>query len=222
MQLYLVRHGETEWNKQYRYYGRTDIPLNDEGRRQAEKIGDLLKDISFDKIYSSPLLRAKQTEEMIAHRKNGMAHGERKITLELAEQDLGIFEGYTYQELQTHFPEQVKMWNEDFKKAPHGGETFDDFYKRIFTFCEKELEIEGLQQRKQESRKQKQFLMIPKEREQEKILIVSHLAVIRCLFTILLGMDEDAIWSFTVEQGAYSRIDIEDGYAIIRKINQSL
>lgn len=229
LKLYLVRHGETEWNRQYRYYGKTDIELNDKGKEQAKQIGELLRDVSFDKVYTSTLKRAQQTEEIIEKSIHKIEEKNRRKTItsfRLAEQDLGIFEGYTYRELEKQFPKELESWNQDFKSAPHGGESFYEFYDRIYKFCEKELEISGLQQRQQNldlfhKETTRLSVTVPEKRADEKILIVSHMAVLRCLVTILLGMHEDAIWNFTMEQGAYSRIDIEDGCVIIRKLNQS-
>ena len=65
-QICLVRHGETDWNKEGRLQGRTDIPLNDQGRYQAEQCGRYLAESEWDLIISSPLLRAKQTAETLA------------------------------------------------------------------------------------------------------------------------------------------------------------
>ena len=59
--LYLVRHGETDWNRTHRIQGSTDIPLNDTGRAQARRAGRLLAKRSWDGIYSSPLSRAFET-----------------------------------------------------------------------------------------------------------------------------------------------------------------
>jgi uncharacterized phosphatase len=64
--LYLVRHGETDWNLQRRIQGSTDIPLNDTGREQARVTGRLLSTRHWDAIYSSPLSRARETAEIIA------------------------------------------------------------------------------------------------------------------------------------------------------------
>ena len=215
MQLYFVRHGETEWNREYRYYGVCDIPLNEKGKRQARELGELLKDFSFTTIYTSPLKRAKQTADDILNRQTKAIPIIESTFLQ--EQNLGIFEGHTYQELQKLFPKKLEQWSHDFKSNPHEGERFCDLHHRVYRFCSEVLGIRGLSSEEKEG---KHGLYVAKEREQEKILIVSHMAVLRCFFTILLGMKEDSIWNFTVEQGAYSRIDIEDGYAIIRKINQ--
>ena len=226
MQIYLVRHGETSWNKEYRYYGKTDIPLNQVGEEQGRKVGRLLKDIAFDRIYTSPLKRAIQTKQLIM-KENDKKGGEEIVSSALSEQDLGIFEGYTYKQLEKQFPEQLKQWNEEFRLAPHGGEDFYNFYRRIYRFCEEEVGILGLQSltsllyHTKSRQEERAYLQVRKENQESKLLIVSHMAVLRCLFSILLGMGEEAIWNFTIEQGTYSRIDIEDGYAIVKKINQS-
>lgn len=226
MQIYFVRHGETAWNKEYRYYGKTDIPLNRTGEEQGTRVGILLKDIAFDRIYTSPLERAIQTKQLIVN-ENDKKEIEEFQSIRLSEQDLGIFEGYTYKQLEEQFPEKLKQWNEDFRSAPHGGENFYDFYSRIYEFCEQEIGISGLQPletlfyHKPRQTREKTYLEVIKGNQEKKVLIISHMAVFRCLFSILLGMGEEAIWNFTMEQGTYSRIDIEDGYAIIKKINQS-
>ena len=65
MILYMMRHGETDWNKKHLFQGRTDIPLNEKGRRVAELTREGLKDIKFDHAFCSPLCRAKETAEII-------------------------------------------------------------------------------------------------------------------------------------------------------------
>ena len=65
MRLYIVRHGETDWNRIHRVQGRTDIPLNDYGRRLARETAEGMKEVRFDLGYTSPLLRAKETAQII-------------------------------------------------------------------------------------------------------------------------------------------------------------
>ena len=63
--IYLVRHGQTDWNLEKKTQGHTDISLNDNGREQALRVSDLLRNYKIDKIYSSDLLRASETAEII-------------------------------------------------------------------------------------------------------------------------------------------------------------
>ncbi len=65
MELYVTRHGETEYNWQQRYTGNTDVPLNHTGKEQAEVLADILATIKFDIIVSSPLVRAIETAETL-------------------------------------------------------------------------------------------------------------------------------------------------------------
>ena len=64
MELYLVRHGETEWNKERRLQGQADVALDDFGRQLAVETGEALQDIPFDVCFTSPLKRAKETAEL--------------------------------------------------------------------------------------------------------------------------------------------------------------
>lgn len=90
--IYIVRHGVTDWNIEGRLQGREDIPLNDEGRTQAEKCGEALAEIKFDMIISSPLSRAMETAQIIAESsKTGL--GEIIVEDGLIERDYGSGSG---------------------------------------------------------------------------------------------------------------------------------
>lgn len=99
--LYLVRHGETDWNRRHRIQGSTDIPLNETGRAQAERTGRLLARRTWDGIYSSPLSRALDTAMIIASTLN---LGEPVIVPELVERNYGAAEGLTDREIASRFP----------------------------------------------------------------------------------------------------------------------
>jgi uncharacterized phosphatase len=99
--LYLVRHGETDWNAQRRIQGSTDIPLNDIGRRQAETTGRLLARRAWDGIYSSPLSRAYDTANIIAG-ELGMPSPERVDAI--VERNYGEAEGLNWEQIEERFP----------------------------------------------------------------------------------------------------------------------
>ena len=67
MEVYIIRHGKTDWNKECRFQGAKDIPLNEEGREAARKLGERLKDVHFDAVFSSPLSRAYETACIVAN-----------------------------------------------------------------------------------------------------------------------------------------------------------
>ncbi len=90
--IYLVRHGLTDWNIEGKIQGHTDIPLNTEGKNQAQELAKELRQIKFDKVYSSDLLRAKQTAEIIS-----LEHKlEVETSMALRERNYGPYEGHQH------------------------------------------------------------------------------------------------------------------------------
>ena len=72
--LYIMRHGKTDWNVLHKLQGRTDIPLNEEGRRMAEAAREKYKDINFDVCYCSPLIRARETAQIFLKERDIPTH----------------------------------------------------------------------------------------------------------------------------------------------------
>lgn len=99
--LYLVRHGETDWNAARRIQGSTDIPLNDIGREQARRTGRLLATRKWDLVVSSPLSRAAETARIIA---SELALPEPRRVEAIVERRYGEAEGLDYLTLHTRFP----------------------------------------------------------------------------------------------------------------------
>ena len=112
--LYLVRHGETDWNLQHRIQGLTDIPLNETGRAQALVTGDLLARRRWDGVYSSPLLRAFETASIIA-----TATGqETPQTIEaLVERNYGDAEGLNFGEIERRYPDRSGVPGQESRDA---------------------------------------------------------------------------------------------------------
>ena len=100
MRLYLIRHGETDWNKELRLQGREDIPLNETGKKQAMECGKSIKMLKVDVVAASPLQRARDTASMIAKQ---LGVTEVKIEEDLIERDFGIASGITYQEMKEQY-----------------------------------------------------------------------------------------------------------------------
>ena len=121
----------------------------------------------------------------------------------LMEQDFGIFEGMTYKEIQNTYPKELDAWNEEFStyRIPKG-ESFADVRSRAEDFLRD----------------------IPSGRESkgEKMLIAAHKGTLGHLLAAMLKLPLDGYWNFVFEQGCYSVVDLEDGYAIIRKLNASI
>jgi broad specificity phosphatase PhoE len=100
MKIYLIRHGETDWNLQGRFQGREDIPLNENGIKQAELCGNVLKGEHFKAIISSPLIRAKKTAEIIA---NCNAINQVIIEANITERDFSKVSGMTPKEREAFY-----------------------------------------------------------------------------------------------------------------------
>ena len=127
MLFYLVRHGQTDWNRAGKIQGTTDIPLNETGRQQAEQLAAVLKGRSgypektrIDAVYSSPLARAFQTAEILAK--------EGKLPLRrltgLRERDFGCWEGKSWQQVEAEYPDEFHLWREQpMIGIPSGGES---------------------------------------------------------------------------------------------------
>ena len=122
----------------------------------------------------------------------------------LCEQDFGIFEGLTYRELTKRYPEQLDAWNRDYfgYRIPEG-ESFLDVRRRV------ELFFGDLKERAATAGRE------------SALLLVAHKGTLGHFLAVSLGLPPEGYWNFVFEQGCYSRIDLEDGYAIIRKLNQS-
>ncbi len=132
--LYLIRHGETDWNRDCRYQGQADIPLNDTGRAQAQRNGEVLKSylpqLEGADFVSSPLSRARETME-IMRSALGLAPSSFRIDTELMELDYGHWEGHLASELPTSDPEGVAGKAADpFGWRPRGGESYEDLMTR--------------------------------------------------------------------------------------------
>jgi probable phosphoglycerate mutase len=102
----LVRHGETDWNREQRFQGRADTPLNDAGRAQARELAVTLAGERFAAAYSSPLRRAFETARIVAR-----THGlEVRKSPALLEVDVGSWSGLTRAEIEARFPDGYRRW----------------------------------------------------------------------------------------------------------------
>ena len=122
----LVRHGETDWNRDRRFQGHADPPLNETGREQARTLASELAGESLDAVYTSDLARANETAEIIARRLGVPV----VVDAELREIDVGEWQGLTWPEIEERFPDGVRNWHE----RGHGwerGETYDALGERV-------------------------------------------------------------------------------------------
>jgi len=133
MELILIRHGSTLWNEEGRIQGLTDIDLSATGRDQARQLALSLKDHPIQSIYSSPLIRARKTAQII----NQYHHAPFHLAEELTEMDHGDFEGLSVQELMTRNKDFLRKWIADpgSVRMPHG-ESFSELQTRAWSVIE--------------------------------------------------------------------------------------
>ena len=126
--LWLVRHGETDWNRELRFQGHLDAPLNALGLRQAERLGQHLARQGPRTVVASDLLRTRQTADPLA------GHWQTPVLPEALwrEQCFGVIEGLTHDQVLERHPEVVQGWQRrDPDFAPEGGESRRQFHARV-------------------------------------------------------------------------------------------
>lgn len=176
-----VRHGETDWNRDTRIQGHTDIDLNDHGRWQAQRLAAALRDEPIAAFYASDLARARETALAVAR-----AHGASVQThLGLRERCFGRFEGHTWAELEAQHPQETGAWRQrlpDF--APPGGESLLQLQARVLAA------VGALAQR----------------HPGEQVLMVAHGGVLDILYRAATRLELQAPRSWTMTNTAVNRL----------------
>lgn len=125
-QLLLIRHGETQWNLDHRVQGHLDVELTARGIEQARRLAASLEHEPIGAIYSSDLLRARETAEILAAGKLPV-----RLDPRLREAAFGLFEGLTAGEIEARYPEEFRLWRYGaVRNRPPGGETLEDLEER--------------------------------------------------------------------------------------------
>ncbi len=127
MKIYIVRHGRTNWNNERKAQGISDIPLNETGIEQAYETKKNIENLDIDLIICSPLLRAKQTAEIINRDKNITIMYDDRII----ERDFGEFEGKETKDFDFH-----GYWNYYKNDIYEQAENIQEFFKRIYAFLD--------------------------------------------------------------------------------------
>ena len=122
--IVLIRHGETDWNREHRFQGHADTPLNDAGRRQARDLAERLVAEPVTVLYTSPLRRALETATIVGERL-GLAL---RTSEPMQEIDVGSWEGLTIDEVRARFPTEEKI---ACSAGWEGGETYDELDERV-------------------------------------------------------------------------------------------
>jgi alpha-ribazole phosphatase len=126
--MWLVRHGQTNWNVEGRYQGQSDVPLNATGLQQARALAAEIDGLNFTAVYSSDLVRARVTAEIIAQ----PLHLVVQIDVRLREINQGLWEGEFYNELQHRYPAEMLARNKDpYRFRPPNGESAAEVTQRV-------------------------------------------------------------------------------------------
>ena len=130
-ELWLIRHGETEWTVSKKHTGRTDIPLTPAGEQAARKLGPLLSEHRFAAVFTSPLQRARQTAALAGFE-------DAQVLEDLRELNYGEYEGHTSAEIREERPDWL-LWRD----GSPGGESIDDAGRRADGVLERLEAVEG-------------------------------------------------------------------------------
>lgn len=180
--IYLVRHGETDWNAAERWQGHTDIPLNATGRAQAHAVAEALSGVGLSGIVASDLSRAQETASIVAAR---LGIGVAYLDAALRERTFGCFEGLTRKECEQLHPEAWRAWLAE-RRAPPGGEAPETLTARVVTGIARAAEHVA--------------------RSDAPALVVTHGGSMRAVLTVATGevpgpIKNGAVWRVEWDQG---------------------
>jgi len=193
--LILARHGETVWNVEKIYRGRTDVNLDEVGIKQAELLGKYLSNWELEAIYSSPLQRALDTADIIArYQKVGVYVAEGLIDF-----DYGKWQSLSEQEVKRLYPTLHNEWlNNPHKVKMPGGESLDDVRKRAIEVVDDVL-----------------------SKYQGNVVLVSHRVVNKVLICSLLGLDNSHFWNIKQDVGGITIFNYVDGRFVLTRHNDT-
>lgn len=192
LRLLLVRHGETEWNRVSRFQGGIDVPLNDNGRAQAQQAAEFLKDVPIDFAISSPMLRPKETAEVILQ-----PHPNVKLELqeEFREINHGLWEGKLETEIKQEYPDLLRQWQvaPETVQMPEG-ENLQQVWDRAVACWDGIVESVGVS-----------------DTELKTGLVVAHDAINKVILCHVLSLSPASIWCIKQGNGAVTVIDYPHG-----------
>jgi broad specificity phosphatase PhoE len=183
VKLFLARHAESAWNAERRFQGRTDVGLSDMGREQAAALARALARRRVGTIYASPLVRARETAEIVA-RERGLT-----VTLvdELRELSLGVWEGRTVDDVLATEADAYRLWRErPYDCPPPEGERIEEVARRVLPVMER---------------------IVSAHPDGEDALVVSHGGVISVYLCHLLGLSPNALWQLAIGNASLSVVE---------------
>jgi len=193
--VYLIRHGQTAWNREEVFRGRADIPLNDTGRKEALLTGQYLRGVKVGSVYSSPLSRAVETAEAIARHQGK----EVQILDGLIDIDFGRWQGVSHEGVRERYGELYRQW----KDTPHlvrfpGGESLEEVRERALREIHEAIQTHAV----------------------ETLVMVSHRVVNKVVICGLLGLDNSHFWEIGQDTGCINILEFGEGF-ILRRLNDT-
>ncbi len=186
--LVLVRHGQSEWNLQNRFTGETDVSLTAKGREEACLAGDKLRGLNLSHAFTSVLIRAIETLELILQHA-GQTDCPVSRDPALNERNYGRLQGLNKAEVAKEYgAEQVALWRRSYSVRPPGGESLADTRARVLPYYHAAIE--------------------PILREGKDVLVVAHGNSLRALMMSLEGIGEDAIAEVDLPTGVPRRYEL--------------
>ena len=194
--ILLIRHGETAWNAVRRLQGHIDIPLSDEGQRQADALGRALAAEPLHAVIASDLQRALQTAQAVAAQQDNAAagHGAVQQDVQLRERCYGAFEGMLYADIAREYPAEFAAWQaRDIDAVPPAGAREAESFGRFYTRC-----LDGI-------------AGWAGRHPGRTIAIVAHGGVLECAYRAATGMTLDSPRDFQVKNASINRFSFANG-----------
>lgn len=189
MNIYVIRHGETDWNKAGRIQGQSDIPLNSYGIELAQITSEALKEVPFEIVFCSPLIRARQTARILV--------GDRRVPIieddRLKEISFGVREGAYLREIRENEKDPIH----NFFMAPgrycppQGAESFEELARRSGAFMRE--------------------VLAPLEGKYSTVLIVAHGALNHSIVNSVANIPVEDYWRINMKNCAVSKLSLENG-----------
>jgi alpha-ribazole phosphatase len=196
VKIYLVRHGEILIDSEKRYIGQIDLPLNENGRKQAARLRDQLSRVKLDRIICSDLARAVTTASIIGEKQESQL----EVKKELREIDMGVWDGMTFASVRRSYPgEYEKRGSDLINYRPPGGESFAQCAARVLPVIDDALQVTV-----------------------GKILIVGHAGVNRLIICRALGLPMTGMFDIKQDYGCLNILQVAQGCWKVEVLNNQL